>query len=284
MNEPDYKHVLFKDLRNYLRKDNYLGGYTTTEQAYIRKNLGITNQEIKSEIKNVDYFELNDLIEHSSLIPGAVYVINNFQSIYSSNRMNNSGQYITYGNITNPSKIYTILAIAATSSKLFSLVTIVSGDQEWLGQYDPTPETLSDGEITKGKITYLQDNNNNEASFDFKNVRVYMNGKDYYTFSDSEGNDNSENCYNNNLLNSKNNIFIGNCSNNDVHGSNNFFSTPINYVTCEEVGLIFNKQGLTDNSRKQVIKYNNKYYLDYLDIETLTHQFYELAINQNFTQ
>jgi hypothetical protein len=45
MNDLMYKHVLFKDLYPYLRRTDYLGGFTSTEQAYIRKNIGAASLE-----------------------------------------------------------------------------------------------------------------------------------------------------------------------------------------------------------------------------------------------
>jgi len=44
MIEPDYKHVLFKDLHDYIRKDTYLGGFTAVEQEWIRKNIGAVSE------------------------------------------------------------------------------------------------------------------------------------------------------------------------------------------------------------------------------------------------
>ena len=41
MNVPRYNHVLFKDLEDYVKKTDYLGGYTEREKSYIRANLGI---------------------------------------------------------------------------------------------------------------------------------------------------------------------------------------------------------------------------------------------------
>lgn len=43
----DYKHVCFKDLDCYVRKDDLLAGYSSLEQEKIRKNLGIINQDIQ---------------------------------------------------------------------------------------------------------------------------------------------------------------------------------------------------------------------------------------------
>jgi hypothetical protein len=85
--------------------------------------------------------------------------------------------------------------------------------EDWTIQYDPIQETLDDGEKTKGRIYYLQDENLNRATYDFKNVLFERDNKLWHTFSDSEGNDNSSNCYNNNLCFSYNIIFNVPCRN-----------------------------------------------------------------------
>jgi len=38
-----YKHVCFKDLECYVRKEDLFAGYSLLEQQIIRQNLGITN-------------------------------------------------------------------------------------------------------------------------------------------------------------------------------------------------------------------------------------------------
>jgi hypothetical protein len=40
-----YHPVLFKDLKGYLRRTDYFAGYTNTEKAWIRENLGLTSVE-----------------------------------------------------------------------------------------------------------------------------------------------------------------------------------------------------------------------------------------------
>lgn len=288
MIEPDYKHVLFKDLRNYIRKDQYMSGFTAVEQEWIRKNIGaVSEQDAVRTSFNVDYEDLRKLIVQKDLNPGSVYIINNFQTIYSSNVKNDLGQYITYGYDVYPSKVYTIFAIAATKDKLFSNVQVLSDNSksiQWIVQYDPTQEILPDGKKTMGKITYLEDENMNRATFDFKNVRVNMNGYHYYTFSTFTGEENSENCFNNNLCFGRLNIFFGSCNNNVIYGDCNCFTRPLNNLDGRLSGFKVNKENLDDFSHKEIIQYNNKTYLDYLDNETLTHQFYELADYSSISQ
>ena len=83
--------------------------------------------------------------------------------------------YETWGLNINPSEVQTILTIALSPNKLYSRVIIDSPkyntSSKWIVEYDYEPETLSDGVITKGKITYLKDNNNNVAYYDFKNIK-----------------------------------------------------------------------------------------------------------------
>ena len=68
MIEPDYRHVLFKDLKNYLSKRDYLSGFTSTEQAWIRKNIGAASADeaeaIKGKAISVTYDELENKIEN----------------------------------------------------------------------------------------------------------------------------------------------------------------------------------------------------------------------------
>ena len=283
MIEPDYKHVLFKDLKPYLKKKDYLSGFTPTEQAFIRKNIGITEEflQYQGSYKETTHSDLLTSIESNNLTPGKVYIIKDFKTIYSSNIKNSQGQYISYGDQVVPSTKYDIAVLAATNNKLFSGVQIISSDPYsifWNANYDITPEILPDGVVTQGKITYLQDQNLNEASYDFKNVRKQYNEVNYYTFSTIEGLDNSNNCFRNNLTFTTGNIFIGNCSNNQIYGNDNIFLYPTYNCTNNYSNLLFNLDGL-DKSFKQVIVYDNKYYLDYLDQDTLTHQFYELSNN-----
>ena len=151
MIEPAYHHVLFKDLRPYLRKQDYLGGYTSVEQAWIRKNIGAASYEdLKNTLSGavpVKYDELDSLISRKDLISGTVYLIEEIYTIYQSNELNEEGQYISYGKDINPSKKYTLIAIAISDCQLLSTVSIISDDPDsifWTAQYDVKKETLDD--------------------------------------------------------------------------------------------------------------------------------------------
>ena len=286
MIEPDYRHVLFKDLKNYLSKRDYLSGFTSTEQAWIRKNIGAASADeaeaIKGKAISVTYDELENKIENESLVVGAVYLITDFQTIYQSNTRNAEGKYVTFGSDVHPSKVYTITAIAITPSSLLSTVSIISDDPTsiyWSVQYDATRETLDDGKTTKGRITYLSDNNFNQARFDFKNVLLESGSRLYHTLSDRDGNDNSDNCFNNNLCFASDTILVGNCSNNCIYGNNVKFLVPVCNLTGElnDVYVYKDDIGLSNETAKTTILYDGVYHIDYLDLETLTHQFYEIS-------
>lgn len=286
MIEPDYRHVLFKDLKNYLSKRDYLSGFTSTEQAWIRKNIGAASADeaeaIKGKAISVTYDELENKIENESLVVGAVYLITDFQTIYQSNTRNAEGKYVTFGSDVHPSKVYTIAAIAITPSSLLSTVSIISDDPTsiyWSVQYDATRETLDDGKTTKGRITYLSDNNFNQARFDFKNVLLESGSRLYHTLSDRDGNDNSDNCFNNNLCFASDTILVGNCSNNCIYGNNVKFLVPVCNLTGElnDVYVYKDDIGLSNETAKTTILYDGVYHIDYLDLETLTHQFYEIS-------
>lgn len=86
MIEPDYRHVLFKDLKPYLKRTDYLNGFTSTEQAYIRRNIGAASADdikaLTGKSIPVTYEALKDLITNNELTVGAVYLITDFQTIY----------------------------------------------------------------------------------------------------------------------------------------------------------------------------------------------------------
>lgn len=286
MIEPDYRHVLFKDLKPYLLKRDYLSGFTSTEQAWIRKNIGAVGTEqldaLQGRAISVPYSELENQIQNGTLVVGAVYLITDFQTIYQSKTLNSEGKYVTFGSDVHPSKVYTIAAIAITPSSLLSTVSIISDDPTsifWVVQYDPTKETLDDGKTTKGRITYLLDNNFNQARFDFKNTLIEYGSRLYHALSDKDGRDNSDQCFNNNLCFANNTILVGNCSNNCIYGNNVEFLVPVNNLTGElnDVYVYKDDIGLSNETAKTTIIFNGVYHIDYLDLETLTHQFYALS-------
>ena len=51
--DDQYKHVSFKDLDGYLRKDDYLAGYCEAEKELVRKNLGIEVYKVDSKMSDL---------------------------------------------------------------------------------------------------------------------------------------------------------------------------------------------------------------------------------------
>lgn len=263
MSEPGYKHVLFKDLENYLKITGYLSGYTPFEQALIRKNIGaVSLNDIKSGGENLEYFQVEELIKKKKLVPGMTYAITNFRTIYKSHETKD-GIPVTYGLDKHQSDLYTIVTMAVSEDILSPSVVVISDDSDsvyWQVLYSPTSEVLPDGQKTMGKILYMQDENLNKATYDFKNI-VWENG---YSFQ-KNGIENSKQCFCNDLC------FTENVSiNTDVSNMVSRVS-DISIQTCDI--------DLSTPYQKQIIKLDDNVFIDYLDLETLTHQFYGVANN-----
>lgn len=278
------RYACTDDLSNYFKKKDLLGGLTTWEQAQLRSNIGIvdyTGEGGQDSPITLTYAQFWDRLSSSSLITGAIYLITDFQSIYKSNVTNNAGQHISWGLGINPSQVYRLYVRAISNNQIDKRINIDGKD--WEVEYDPTRQILEDGTATRGKITFLADNNGNVAFYDFKNIRWLWKKEDLlragiiinqdlalYTFSEivnGEVQDSSE------LHNTKhnvlgeacsNNIFIGDtyyniiepeCSNNifakGAHDCfikwntvNNRFNEPVCYLT----GSIYYKEFETGNT------------------------------------
>lgn len=270
MRVPLYQHVLFKDLQQYLRRDQYLDGYNEREKAYIRKNLGLDDIKASTKATELPYNDLRLLIKDKQLDPGSVYIINDFRTIYQSKEIQ-EGKYVSYGKTIHPSNIYQIVSVAATEDRLFPQVLILDHEL-WEVKYDATQQILDDGQKTMGRIYYLSDENNNTANYDFKNVLINTTEGLKYTF-DKNGQENSQNCSNNNITNCNNVIFLDDCKNNVIYGNN----VVVKHKLANFVGTLENttiEAEFDDDTIKQSVLFNDKYYIDYLDLETLTHQFY----------
>lgn len=278
------RYACTSDLSQYFKKTDLLGGLTTLEQAQLRANIGIvdyTGEGGQDSPIEMTYAQFYEKLRSQQLITGASYVITDFQTIYSSNVTNNAGQKVSWGLTNNPSPVWRLYIRALSKNEIDRRVTI-SG-KTWKVEYDPTREVLPDGVQTKGKITFLVDDNGNVAYFDFKNIRYRWtrtdlakaginvpNDLDLYTFSNIEHGqvtDSSE--FSNtkfNVINKDcfNNVFIGDtyyniiepeCSNNifakGVHDTilkwnsvNNRFNEPVCYLT----GSIYFKEFETGNT------------------------------------
>lgn len=254
----DYRHVCFKDLKNYFKRSDYFEEFTDYEKKLIRKNLEIPSINDVSEkvggIIESTYKDLKELADSNSLNTFCTYIISDFQTIYESN-VEINGVKETWGTETNhPSTKYSIVLNPISKNQFSQNVEILEQGvaKNWIVRYDFNQETLSDGTLTKGKIIYLQDENNNSAYYDFKNIkfRVYLNAQDVitlssngyydlYTFSYHSGNkfvENSKEAYNNTFeINCYENVFLGETVNNVFYGGfkNNVFTSDCKFNKFE---------------------------------------------------
>lgn len=282
------------DLNNYFKKKDLLGGLTEPEKAQLRSNIGVFDNfgEDGGQVE-VTASTLNTMVNKKALVPGARYKVTDFQTIYTSN--NNE----TWGVDKNPSQKYELILVANTEERLDPRATIV-GHENWYVEYDITPKVLSDGTVTKGTITFLRDENDNSAYYDFKNIKFRRNNTDYYTFSEivngvvkdssclhnTKYNTLGKDCYNNVFLgDTYNNIMQQGCVNNTFwkgcHNSiigwestNNTFYEAVRFVS----GSMFNKlfkvgdTTLSTTITKTVHKVNDVDIVSFLDPITYSHQ------------
>lgn len=271
------RYACLSDLNNYFKKLDLLSGLTEIEKNQLRSNIGIMNytgEGGQSTPVEISYNALYDLILHQTLVVGARYIITDFQTIYTSNLNNKE----TWGrsDSVNPSVTYQLLVVANTNKDLDKRAFILS-NPEWIIEYDVNREILPDNKLTKGRITYLKDENGNSAYYDFKNIRfrrtqqelsqsnLYIPTEyiDLYTFSDIQNNvaiDNSniettkynvleQDCWNNIFIGDtynnnfgqacRNNTFLRGCHDCNItwETSNNMFNEKVAYLT----GSIYNK-------------------------------------------
>lgn len=266
------------DLLNYFKKKDLLGGLTTSEQAQLRKNIGIIDYNGEGEQSHpieLTYAQFWDLYRSNSLVTGACYAITDFQTIYTSNVYNSGGQLVTWGGNVNPSQTWKIYLRAIAGNQIDNRV-IIDG-KDWEVRYDPTRKLLEDGTPTKGQIIFLADNNGNRAFYDFKNIKWRWSREklteagistikdlDLYTFSEITGTEVSdsselhntkfntieEGCYDNIFIGDTyyntiqpecyHNIFAKGCHDSTIkwNSTNNRFNEPVTYLT----GTINNKQ------------------------------------------
>lgn len=81
MNDMLFKHVLFKDLRDYVKRTDYFSDYTETEKAWIRKNLNIVGEKElqllfnENLVTGLNKDKVLELIKKENLKSGFLYVI-----------------------------------------------------------------------------------------------------------------------------------------------------------------------------------------------------------------
>lgn len=303
----EYRHVCLKDLENYFKKDQYFGDLSKEEIELIQKNLGIitsntgTSESGNGTIIKASYNQILGQAQVSNLKINNLYIIEDYQTIYSD-----------INGVTCKGDTYWLFLTPNSTSSFDPRVRMLSTDiakstssVKWSVEYDISPSVLPDGTSTKGTITYLKDQNNNYAYYDFKNIKfkktlselnkgasTYTEDTYLYTF-DIGGADGSETvCKNNHLeKGALRNVFLGNTNNvtlaADCH-DNIFFSqtencdlgygTRNNYFVSEMKlcsGTVHDKtlgEILSMTCPKQFNVCNENQILIYLDSETQTFQ------------
>lgn len=308
----DYRHVCFKDLNHYFKRDDYFSDLTSKEKKLIKKNLGIadTEKEDNGFVVKGTYSEIKNLADSGKLNINSVYIITDYRTIYKSN----IGE--VWGDAINPSKVYSIVLTPISEYEFGKDVIMMYKDKvlNWEVRYDFSEEDLGT-QKTRGKILYLKDQNNNSAYYDFKNIRTRVKIKstdisgimveselDLYTFNEAtrtptifvENSDDShtvnncfeQDCYSNVFLGIthnntfaggfKNNLFLTNCQFNKFgyNTHNNKFEDVVMYCS----GSIRNKniKELDNTIEKEFVAVGNDFAIKYLDNDTLTYQIEKL--------
>ena len=299
-----FRHVCLKDLENYIKRDEYFSDFSDEEKAIIKKNLGITTSGEFSEydpiVHLLTYDTVLQLKESEELKVGHVYVIQDFQTIYS-----DGSDGVMKG------KTYWLFLHPTSRSTFDPRVGIFcpedSNDNcsKWTVEYDIARSEVATGEYNKGIITYLKDQNNNEAFYDFKNIKfkktldelkdfpkTYTKDTYFYTF-DNDGLDGSEHGWKNNRLGKGaiRNIFLNDTENTSIESDchdNVFAGGCINsrfgYGTFKNIfkDTVYNCIGVLNNAKvghetngfnyKRIDDFSDKYAITYLDKDTETFQ------------
>lgn len=299
-----FRHVCLKDLENYIKRDEYFSDFSDEEKAIIKKNLGITTSGEFSEydpiVHLLTYDTVLQLKESEELKVGHVYVIQDFQTIYSDGS-NGVMKGKTYWLFLHPTSNTTFDPRVG----IFYPEDSNNNCSKWTVEYDITRSEVATGKYNKGTITYLKDQNNNEAFYDFKNIKfkktldelkdfpkTYTKDTYFYTF-DNDGLDGSEHGWKNNRLGKGaiRNIFLNDTENTSIESDchdNVFAGGCINsrfgYGTFKNIfkDTVYNCIGVLNNAKvghetngfnyKRIDDFSDKYAITYLDKDTETFQ------------
>ena len=299
-----FRHVCLKDLENYIKRDEYFSDFSDEEKAIIKKNLGITTSGEFSEydpiVHLLTYDTVLQLKESEELKVGHVYVIQDFQTIYSDGS-DGVMKGKTYWLFLNPTSNTTFDPRVG----IFCPEDSNNNCSKWTVEYDIARSEVATGKYNKGTITYLKDQNNNEAFYDFKNIKfkktldelkdfpkTYTKDTYFYTF-DNDGLDGSEHGWKNNRLGKGaiRNIFLNDTENTSIESDchdNVFAGGCINsrfgYGTFKNIfkDTVYNCIGVLNNAKvghetngfnyKRIDDFSDKYAITYLDKDTETFQ------------
>lgn len=265
MNRHCNQPVGLKDLEGYLKRFDYLGGFSDDEKAQIRKNIGaISPEEVNPPTKYQDatYNELAYLVDKKKLVIGNKYALTDFQSIYESN-VEVGGIKQTWGtdDSQNPSPKCTLILSAIAEDKFDPRVLMLRDDYEnshkWVVEYEFDSEILADGKKTKGKITFMRDTNHNSAFYNFKDYKMRRYKKELETLGVTLKNQLyvDLHTFNNNV----NFEFVESSENQDIH--DNFIGhNSFNNVFLEETSDNIFDGEMQDNTFAGDCKNNHLYF------------------------
>ena len=143
-----------------------------TDLANVLKNY-ITRKDFYNDyaVSEVTHSELLQLKEESKLVPSRIYLITDYWPIYK-----DPTTKVVKGT-TLTSATYYIVIQAITEKELDPRVIMLPANEQadqdcstWEVKYDITSVQVDPEVYNKGNITYLKDNKNNSAYFDFKNI------------------------------------------------------------------------------------------------------------------
>lgn len=250
-----FRHICLEDLKDYLKKNDYFESFTEEEKNKIKQNLNINTPYFEDSFNNI-----KDLALKKELIPGGIYVINNYQFM--------DDDY--------SSEIYKIVVIAINNES-FDYNVLMLKDKKllnWSVKYN-----IFQG--VRGTITYLEDENGNSAFYDFKNKKYLVDNKYAFTFSEYKNGEYiecSNKAYNVSIDRfSDNNVFIitkelknvklKNCNNNLIK------QDLINCTISISNKTIKNLPYLSEDLKTNIYKLDTNYVIEYLDRDTLTLQY-----------
>lgn len=208
-----------EDLKNYFRIRDLLGGLTEPQKQQLRENIGVAvNEGGQIRPTELTHAELYSMAKTDELVTGTRYIITDYQTIYK----NNQGDIWGTDDSEYPSQKYSLLVTAISNNMIDPRVVVIE-HPTWVVEYSLPSEVVSGTVVTKGKITFLRDDNNNSAYYDFKNVRyarTYIKSgltytKAFYTFSSINNGEilefsDDETVHDNEISkNSYNNVFVG---------------------------------------------------------------------------
>lgn len=282
MNTKDYRHVCFKDLEDYFKRSDLFGSFTDEEKEKIRQNLDLSITQGISIVEGT-YEDIKKLKDSNKLELNSIYIINNFRTIY---KIDN--QVLGDEDSDFISELFIILVRPISSNQFDKRASILNVNNldieyEFNGtKYTTTRNGQSVSIQSRGIITYMKDENNNKAFYDFRNkVQIIQDGVFYLTFPFNAV------CVNNQIDECCSQIVFKEASSNNYlfNCVNVIFDKPCNRTLLTFCKNVTFKQSVNDakgsingvsvnspiTSGTFIETKNNKYYI-YMDDDTKTMQ------------